>query len=234
MFDTKGVKIADGTRVEGYSALETVLMAAYAHAACTKGAERHANGKPFDEQPMLEIARLLGDTSGPAFQVIKKLREGLKMAEAGKTKAALLEFLGAINYIAGVAILVSEKAEKTAPQKPVEVNPVNLKMYSGPHEQAMLDFFHQHIGKAKPETFKTGGEYRARHPMGYVSLDKFPPPTPAEQFMQEVRSVVAIGKSYDRIIADIEKAYDRSIGLCVDEGCIHHGTKHICIPRFDK
>jgi len=102
------VLLQPGCRVPGYAALEEALCAAYAQASAGKGAQRHSSGEPFEEQPILGIARLLGDASGPAFQAIKKLREGLSMAERGQHEAGIREFLGAINYIAAVALLVAE------------------------------------------------------------------------------------------------------------------------------
>jgi hypothetical protein len=46
--------------------------------AVGKGAERHAGGQPFDAQPMQSISDLFDSPYGMAFQVTKKLHEGLK------------------------------------------------------------------------------------------------------------------------------------------------------------
>ena len=84
-----------------YKSLATVLKAAYDQAASGKGRERHARGNPFEEQHMQTISTLLNTDRGMAFQVIKKLTEGLDM---GCPKARRRELLGAINYIAGIVV----------------------------------------------------------------------------------------------------------------------------------
>jgi hypothetical protein len=50
------MKFADIKPIPGYEDLERVLCAAYLQAAVGKGAERHADAKPFIEQPMQAIA----------------------------------------------------------------------------------------------------------------------------------------------------------------------------------
>lgn len=84
---------------EGYESLAKVLVAAVVQAALGKGAERHADGKPFDEQPMQRLLDLYGQ--GYAFgQAGKKMEESLRLPH----KKALDELLGAIVYIAGAVI----------------------------------------------------------------------------------------------------------------------------------
>jgi hypothetical protein len=84
-----------------YTLLREVLDAAYEQAAHGKGAERHGNGLPFEEQPMQTISNLLNNDAGMAFQAIKKIAEGRNL----ETKdARIREYLGAINYIAGMVI----------------------------------------------------------------------------------------------------------------------------------
>lgn len=85
----------------GYEQLAAVLQAAYDQAAKGKGAERHADNKPFHEQPMQTGSDLLGTDAGLAFQAIKKVREGSTFAEFDRFER---EMLGAINYIAGMVI----------------------------------------------------------------------------------------------------------------------------------
>ena len=89
-------------KYQGYEALEQVLNEALEQAAAGKGKERHAQDKPFDEQPMQLISELIGDTHGMAFQAIKKLQESLRLP----TDRAIREQLGAINYIAGMVIML--------------------------------------------------------------------------------------------------------------------------------
>lgn len=87
--------------IPGYETLACVLQAAYEQAAVGKGAERHATGLPFDQQPMQTSSDLLGTDAGLAFQAIKKVREGSAFDEFERFER---ELLGAINYIAGMII----------------------------------------------------------------------------------------------------------------------------------
>lgn len=84
----------------GYEALELVLDAALDQAAAGKGKERHAQNKPFDEQPMQLISDLLDSNAGMAFQAAKKIQEAMRMPFAQAER----ELLGAINYTAGIII----------------------------------------------------------------------------------------------------------------------------------
>ena len=90
-------------RVEGYDCLGDVLARAYEQAAVGKGAERHASGKPFDDQPMQHLIELYG--IGFALgQAGKKMQEAQRMDK----DAAVRELLGAINYIAGTIIYLEK------------------------------------------------------------------------------------------------------------------------------
>lgn len=109
--DSKGLKqVSDPDAflfdIIGYEKLADVLQAAYDQAAIGKGAERHANGLPFHEQPMQSISHLVGSGDGLAFQAIKKLTEGMRFEEFDRFEK---EALGAINYIAGLVIYKREK-----------------------------------------------------------------------------------------------------------------------------
>lgn len=91
----------------GYEGLARVLEAAFNQAAHGKGDERHANGKPFDEQPIMKLQELYG----PGFalgQVAKKAEESQRMDKDD----AIRELLGAIVYTAG-AILHIDKNMNT-------------------------------------------------------------------------------------------------------------------------
>ncbi len=92
--------------VEGYSPLASVLRRAYAQAASGKGAERHANGQPFDQQPMQQLIALhgLGFATGQAG---KKSQEALRLPR----DRAVAELLGAINYLAGAVIALERQPE---------------------------------------------------------------------------------------------------------------------------
>lgn len=93
----------------GYEALAAILNEAHDQAATGKGRERHANDKPFDRQPILEIGRMVG----PGFnigQAMKKSQEAIGMASRGANDAAIRELLGAINYTASAILLIRETA----------------------------------------------------------------------------------------------------------------------------
>ena len=91
----------------GYEKLRDVLGRAYDQAAITKGAERHANDKPFHEQPMQTIA----DRRGIGFilgQVDKKTEEAQGMIARCEKDKAVHELLGAIVYLAGAVIFLEK------------------------------------------------------------------------------------------------------------------------------
>jgi len=90
-----------------YVGLGRVLGAAYNQAAAGKGKERHANGKPFDRQPIMEIGRMVGP--GYALgQAMKKAQEASGMLGRGEPARAQAELLGAINYLAACYLLIEE------------------------------------------------------------------------------------------------------------------------------
>jgi hypothetical protein len=90
-----------------YLRLIAVVDKAIEQAAVGKGAERHANGKRFEDQPMQVISELLGTPDGMLYQAIKKIQESTRMEYA----PAVRELLGAINYIAGAIIYLENKNE---------------------------------------------------------------------------------------------------------------------------
>lgn len=95
--------------VPGYERLQDVLNRAYDQAAIGKGAERHANGKPFHLQPLQDLIRLngLGFATG---QVGKKASEALALPTPERQVA---ELLGAIVYCAGAIIAIEGTAAPT-------------------------------------------------------------------------------------------------------------------------
>ena len=99
--------------VEGYESLHSVLSEALHQAQSGKGAERHANSKPFIDQPMQTIAerRGIGFLLG---QVDKKTEEAQGMLERGEIDAWEREILGAINYLAGSIIHVRKNGRRYA------------------------------------------------------------------------------------------------------------------------
>lgn len=86
---------------EGYDELAIILRDAFLQASEGKGAERHANSKPFHEQPMQTVSDLFDSDKGMAFQIVKKLREGLDMSEYERLER---ELLGVIVYTAGAIL----------------------------------------------------------------------------------------------------------------------------------
>ena len=88
---------------KNYSSLVDTLFLALEHAAVTKGKERHANGLPFEKQKICRINRDVGLGYGLG-QAIKKIEESVKLP----IDRAILELVGAINYLSGVIIVLKE------------------------------------------------------------------------------------------------------------------------------
>jgi len=95
----------------GYESLAFVLNAALEQAQEGKGKERHASGEPFERQKICEITRRVG-LGGPAFQVVKKTEEAVRLLERGNPAQAVEDLLGAINYAAAMVILVQEQSQE--------------------------------------------------------------------------------------------------------------------------
>ena len=97
--------------VSGYEHLARILGLAYDQSAKGKGKERHANARPFEKQPIMEIARMcgLGYQTG---QIQKKVQEATTMASRGNTAGAKAELLGAIVYAAAAYLTVEESESK--------------------------------------------------------------------------------------------------------------------------
>lgn len=92
----------------GYERLASALRGAYRQAAFGKGKERHANAKPFHEQPMQDLIRL----SGVGFatgQAAKKSSEALGFSDLDK---AIAEMYGGIVYLAGAVIALENQRDK--------------------------------------------------------------------------------------------------------------------------
>jgi len=105
------IAMLDTVADANYSALAGVLREAHAHAAKGKGVERHGNGRGFNEQPIMEIPRLLGGSpEGQLYQIMKKAQEANGMVKRGEREAAIRELLGAINYAAAAVLTIREAA----------------------------------------------------------------------------------------------------------------------------
>lgn len=100
-----------------YAALWSVLSSAYEQSSSGKGKDRHANGKPFLEQPIMEIGRMVG-IGYQLGQAMKKAQEAGGMASRGQFSAARAELLGAINYLAAAHIQIGETEQAQADQTP--------------------------------------------------------------------------------------------------------------------
>lgn len=94
---------------EDYIPLHRVLMLAYEQSSSGKGKNRHANGKAFLQQPIMEIGRMVG-IGYQLGQAMKKAQEAGGMASRGQIAAAQAELLGAINYLAAAHIQLGETA----------------------------------------------------------------------------------------------------------------------------
>lgn len=93
--------------IPGYEALANILEQAYRQASQGKGKERHAtSGQPFHAQRMQTSSDAVGSPDGMAYQVIKKMTEGLEFDDRERCER---ELLGAINYLAGIAIWLRRK-----------------------------------------------------------------------------------------------------------------------------
>lgn len=94
---------------EGYDSLFTTFCKALHQAQDGKGQERHAQpNQSFDDQPIIAIGRLVG-MGFQTGQAIKKAVEAQGMAKRGDFTAAEREILGAINYLAAVAIEINHR-----------------------------------------------------------------------------------------------------------------------------
>ena len=88
-----------------YGRLEEVLAKAAEQASAGKGAERHADGQRFEDQPIMWIEREF--KSFQLGQAVKKIHESQRLAP----EAAARELLGAINYLAAKVIALDALAD---------------------------------------------------------------------------------------------------------------------------
>ena len=88
----------------GYEPLAGVLQKALDQSQHGKGVERHGNGLPFLEQPIMNIARMVG-TGYQIEQAMKKGQESMRLPR----ERAQAELIGAINYLAAAYLLLGEQ-----------------------------------------------------------------------------------------------------------------------------
>ena len=93
-----------------YETLARILKMAYDQASAGKGKERHANGRKFDDQPIMTIAKDhgLGYQTG---QAEKKLKESHTLLKLKGKEAAIRELLGVINYTAAAIAFIENMEE---------------------------------------------------------------------------------------------------------------------------
>lgn len=89
----------------GYEHLAAVLDEALAQAQSGKGKERHANGRPFVEQRIVQLNEQNGSNHGAIFQACKKAQESTRLDPAH----ARAELLGAINYLAAAVLVIDRR-----------------------------------------------------------------------------------------------------------------------------
>lgn len=137
---------------EGYEELARVLKDAHDQASAGKGKERHSKGEPFHLQRMQGISDLIGTDGGMAYQVIKKVTEGMQFQEYDRFER---ELLGAINYLAGIIIYRKKRAGKLG-----EADSAGLQIATGHGYPEYIVFNHwliktyvRHIGVGAQQTF---------------------------------------------------------------------------------
>lgn len=91
-----------------FATLAGILQAAHDQAANGKGRNRYGEGKPFLNQPIMDIARMLGGIDGHSFQIMKKAQEAARMVRREQYDAAVHELLGVINYAAAAVLRIRE------------------------------------------------------------------------------------------------------------------------------
>ena len=95
------------TETKGYEDLTRILDEALQQATSGKGKERHAGNKPFDKQPIMEIARMTG-LAYQTGQAMKKIQESHTLLEIKGKEAAINELRGAIIYLAAAIKKIEE------------------------------------------------------------------------------------------------------------------------------
>lgn len=100
-------KVTKLPEVKGYEDLTRILDEALQQATSGKGKERHAGNKPFDKQPIMEIARMTG-LAYQTGQAMKKIQESHTLLEIKGKEAAINELRGAIIYLAAAIKKIEE------------------------------------------------------------------------------------------------------------------------------
>lgn len=106
--EATAISLGTGPVVSGYEPLAGILGEALNQAQAGKGKERHANGKAFLDQPIMEIGRMVG-IGYQTGQAMKKSQEAVGMHNRGEPDRAVAEMLGAINYLAAAILAIREQ-----------------------------------------------------------------------------------------------------------------------------
>ena len=80
------------TPAPGYETLAKTLERAHDRAAHGKGKERHANGQPFEEQPLFQIMRHTSEDFATG-QALKKIIESQGFTDRSKRVNELLDVI---------------------------------------------------------------------------------------------------------------------------------------------
>lgn len=109
--ETRLPKWAEKKDDDGYDSLRAIYAMALEQAQGGKGKERHANGLPFDQQPICQGGRRFG-VGCLIYQAWKKAHEtpALLKMDNGKERA-IRELLGVINYAAAAVIVLQESGD---------------------------------------------------------------------------------------------------------------------------
>jgi len=102
MINNEGVNMKN-EGVNDYQSLRNELDEAFSRASKGKGYERHANGKPFHEQPIIVLNEALNSLDGALFQIMKKCAEIQNIKEADRK---LKEIDDVIVYAAATKMLI--------------------------------------------------------------------------------------------------------------------------------
>lgn len=103
-----GVLIGTPPSDDGYDSLRAIYAMALEQAQGGKGRERHANGMPFDQQPICQGGRRFGPGC-LIYQAWKKAHETpVLMNMDNGTERAIRELLGVINYAAAAILVIKE------------------------------------------------------------------------------------------------------------------------------
>ena len=98
---------------DGYDSLSDVMAEAINQAAYGKGFERHADHRPFHEQPIMRETEAVG-LGHPAGQARKKILEAVRCCD-DHPERAIADLLGAINYTAALVIAIrANRVEQAA------------------------------------------------------------------------------------------------------------------------